>query len=44
MNRQVKTSLVDWGGKSVNHSVQDDGGPYSFAQGAVECKKQGPSD
>lgn len=31
-------------GKSVNHSVQDDGGPYSFTQGAAEYKKQRLSD
>ena len=44
MNGQARTSLVDWGGESINHSVQDDGGPHSFRPGAVERKKQGPSD
>ena len=44
MDGQARKKLVDWGGKFVNHSVQDDGGPHSFRQGAVKRKKQGPSD
>lgn len=44
MNGQARTILEGWGGKSVNHSVQDDGGTDSFTKRAVECKKRRLSD
>ena len=44
MNDYARIRLVDWEGKPVNHSLQDEWGSQSFIQGAVECMKQGSND